>query len=131
MDEYLVSIEGKKLDVARVVELLSEFSVRSVRRRGEMHYERDGQIKKNVRKVPNETSSVDLVPKATELMDFLPNIKVKLEALRLLYAEEIQIWALLHREEQLNGELSCEEISMLGAIGASYCWSVLLSGDRA
>lgn len=124
MDQYSAHFYGDRLDVDALVEALPQFAVERVCRKGELQFERGGEIRDKVRKVPFDVSSVDLALPDAPLLEVLNLIEAKLPEIRRAGVDDVEVWAVMHRQDQINGELSPREISKLQAIGASFCWSV-------
>jgi hypothetical protein len=60
---------------------------------------------------------------------FLQSLYQDIDALTHAGMHATEIWALMQRGSQINGELSKEELKLLAKIGATYCWSVIVEND--
>jgi len=73
-----------------------------------------------------ETSAISFAYRSGgRLIDFLSYLESQLATLPDAGIEEIEIWALMRRGDQINGELSGEEIAKLASMRATFCWSVI------
>ncbi|MBR0959532.1 hypothetical protein [Bradyrhizobium japonicum] len=128
MDQYSAKFVGVDLEVEGLLKLFTSFKVRSIQRKGSAEFELEGQIRKRrSSKEGFECSFVEFDANDDNLLDFLVSIENLTIGKDHLNIEQTEIWALLERHQQINGELSAEVISKLHSINASYCWSVLLS----
>jgi len=86
--------------------------------------------KSTVKCIGKNNGSLSFDYREVELLIFLEEIESVLQHIRECGVEEIQVWGLLTRSGQLNGELSEWEIKKLSEIGASFCWSMVLDDSE-
>lgn len=106
MDSFWVNLTGKNLDSDRVVKIFEAFKVRPRR--------------------TMKDASVEVSAIGSDLLSFLNEVENRLNGATSLKIDDVQVWALLERDGQINGELSVDEIACLQRLNACFCWSVIV-----
>lgn len=119
---------GIILNISSLKNALAQFKINYIHQKGDTDYFHLGKNKKSVTGKPFETSSLD-ISYGTEdsLINLLSQLLNIQNVLKDTEVEEITIWALMERVDQINGELSFEEIAKMKDLNASFCWSVIYS----
>jgi hypothetical protein len=130
VDSYVVQISGDDLRVDSLIATLNKLSVARYHRIGEDFFLEGGVRKPRKRGGVYQDSSVEFASNCRTFLDLLAYLENKRTDIQALQIDDIIIWATMNRGEQINGELSSEEIRKLAAIGASFCWSVLNEEDQ-
>jgi len=105
-----------------VAEICSDLKVLNTCVRGEHFKTFRGKRRENVRGQKKPDSFVSFDNPYQTLLMFLQSLYQNIEALAHAGMGDIEIWALMQRGSQINGELSKEELKILAKIGATYCW---------
>jgi hypothetical protein len=125
MNYFWIEFYGKNLQVDELISDLTELIVRTVVRRGETSFVSDGKRKARVKPGPFTESSVTFDAPSPDLVNLLRYVAERKGTVNTRGVDEIIVSALMERGEQINGELSRQEIKLLSEINSVYCWSVV------
>ncbi len=129
MEEYSVKLAGQNLDIEKLICLLPKLSITLIWPKGEQFSLQNGKQYKNHSGIPNSTNIVMFESTFREFFEFLLYIESNYVAMTDLGVSDIEVWALMFRSGQINGELSTREVKLLAAIDASYCWSAVVEDE--
>lgn len=125
MDEYSIKILGQDLDVDYIVKSLDKLDPNQIYHQGNSFFSNQGKVRKNKSGRLNPIGIVSFGSPFPNLLDLLNYIDGNSKHLSSAGSDSIEIWALMYRSGQINGELSALEIQLLAKIGAAFCWSVI------
>lgn len=124
MDYFYVAISGEKLCIPKIVECFSELKVVYSHNIGDNYFTQNGVIKKTVGDKIFCYSCINFTSEDRSFNEFLIYINSVIRNNSNYLNFDIQVWCVYDKSEQINGELSKNEISLLNEMGASLCWSV-------
>jgi hypothetical protein len=125
MDTFYLKIFGDTLDVEKVRQALSNLSTKAIYLNGDDFGLINGEKVRNRRGLPYRTSSIELDGGENTLADLLRFTESRKDELRRANTQELEVWAVLERSAQINGELAPDELKLLCSLGARFCWSIV------
>jgi hypothetical protein len=131
IDEYSVCFSGKNLNIESLKNALSELEVSRVSEAGSLTYwsKTTSENKKSPRGIPFEESSISFDSNGRTLIEFLEYLNSKISQQAKYRISDTQVWSLMYRSSQINGELSSYEITELAKLGAVFLWSIITDDD--